>query len=231
MIAIEYPLHIKTLYLTWQPKGNQVRYFVAEIKEISEKKYRFEYNIDSLEFKKATEAGFSGVPSFKIQDRYHYGNVLGLFLKRLPPKSRRDFSKYLEHYGISKELEIDDFTLLAHTGAQLPSDGLALIPKIEEAKLPFDYIMEVAGTRHHITNLELDLIPEGTEIQFIHEEDNSHDGDAISINYDSKKLGYVNKMLCGVIGKLLTTNNVSGHIFRKSGTEKRPLIYLLIRVN
>ncbi|MFT4776598.1 MAG: hypothetical protein ACI9B7_000969 [Oleispira sp.] len=231
MNAIEYPLDIKTLYLTWQPKGNQVRYFVAEIKKVSENDFQFEYHLDSIDYKEATEAGFRGVPSFRTENRFHNGNVLDLFLKRLPPKSRKDFSKYLEYYGISKNLEIDDFTLLAHTGVQLPSDGLVLIPKLDEAQLPFDYIMEVAGTRHHLSNSELELIPIGASVEFVPEQYNCHDGDAISINYESKKIGYVNKMLCGAIGKLLTTNNVSGHVFRKSGTEDRPLIYLLIRVD
>jgi len=45
------------------------------------------------------------------------------FVRRLPPRSRDDFSEYLDRYRLPNNARFSDLALLAYTGGKLPSDG------------------------------------------------------------------------------------------------------------
>tara|TARA_R110002049_G_scaffold102595_1_gene248242 strand:- start:10343 stop:11038 length:696 start_codon:yes stop_codon:yes gene_type:complete len=230
MIQLQHTLKINTLYLAWQPPLGKTRYCVGTIFRKESGDAIFSYNLGTKDFELAKADGFVGFPSFRLDQKEHVKNVIESFMKRLPSRSRGDFKKYLTNHGIPESFDGDNISLLAHTGAKLPSDGFALIPDILESPIPFDYIMEVAGTRHNATIDEVNQLQVGNDVFFKLEPDNEFDKNAIGVYCNEIKIGYVNKLLCRSIGRLLQEKNVSAVISRKSGTSDRPLIYALVRV-
>ena len=86
-----------TLLVTWQPKSGGARYLIATIARTSDD-YIFAYQTASEDFELAKNAGFLGHPAFNLDVAVHTNNVLDPFLRRLPPKSRGDFGRYLQQH-------------------------------------------------------------------------------------------------------------------------------------
>lgn len=229
MITIRNYLNVETMLLTWQSsRDRSQRYFVGIVKKQGNGSYSFRYLTETKEFQKALDNGFAGYPAFKISEQEYTNDVLTSFRKRLPPKSRRDFSKYLEQHNLLSDFSGDDFQLMSHTGIQLPSDGFDLIPDLSEANIPFDYIMEVAGTRYQMTFDEVSEIPIGEEVELRCEDENSYDCNAVAIYLEEKKIGFINRLLCCSIRTLISTKSLTCRVAKKSGTQERPLIYIII---
>jgi hypothetical protein len=228
MITIQNTLKVNSLFLTWQSNESQKnRYFVGVVSKDGDT-YNLRYLINTAEFKRAEEAGFQGYPAFKVNDKTYTNNVMTTFMKRLPPRSRRDFSKYLNQHHLSNDFSGSDFELISHTGIQLPSDGFDLIPDLSEAEIPFDYMMEVAGTRHNITYEQFQTIKLKDEAILQLEDDNQFDCNAIAVYISGIRVGYVNKILCSSIKELLNRKCIQTIVSKKSGTTARPLLYLML---
>ncbi|PCI29450.1 MAG: hypothetical protein COB67_04125 [SAR324 cluster bacterium] len=231
MTAIQNFLDVKTLFLTWQSNQNrQKRYFVGSIVHNENNEYCFSYNINSNDYKEAREEGYTGYPAFKLGAKVFTNNVIETFMKRLPPRSRKDFKKYLSHHYLSEDFNCSDFVLISHTGVQLPSDGFDLMPDLSEASIPFEYLMEVAGTRHNITFGDFDEIELDSNASLVPEPANTYDCNAIAIHCNSQRVGYVNRLLCTSIHRLIETRSIDAVIAKKSGTSERPLLYLMLKV-
>ncbi len=225
---IEYLLHVNTLFLTWQSNSDRKRYLVGELKK-SKDADEFSYLVDTEDYKKAHDNGFLGYPAFPLGSKTYTNNVMATFMKRLPPRSRRDFTKYLKNNQLPETFKGNDFELITHTGIMLPSDGFDLIPDLSKATVPFDYVMEVAGTRHHLSFDEVGAIKIGTPVQFECEDENEHDSNAVALLIDGKKIGYINKLICPSFRKLMS-KNISFQVLKTSGTLERPLIYVQFSV-
>ena len=229
MIMIENPICVKTLYLTWQSQfGNRERFCVGKLTRIEES-YAFSYLTKTADYEEAVRNGFIGYPAFPLKSGVFTNDVIPTFLKRIPPRSRKDFRRYLVNHHLHESFQRDDFDLIAHTGIQLPSDGFNLIPDLTESNIPFDYLLEVAGTRYYINSDDVDKINIGSKVSFICENDNCHDKHAIAIFVGDQHIGYVNKLMCPAIRTLLS-KNIKGIVAKKSGTIERPLIYLMLSV-
>ena len=85
-------------------------------------------------------------------------NVLPSFMKRLPPRSRGDFGRFLDALRIKSEAkdEISNFALLGYSGAKLPDDDFTVIHPFENASVPFELMLPVQGYRHYKEQLPLD---------------------------------------------------------------------------
>ncbi len=224
-------LNTDTLFLTWQSHNNHnLRYCVGTLRKVCNEKIEFTYNIGTEQFAEAESEGFVGYPAFKISEQVYDNDVLSTFFKRMPPRSRKDFTKYLLNHHLDSNFNGDDYQLLSHTGIQLPSDGFDIIPDLSKADIPFDYMMEVAGTRHNITFAEFESIDIRTPITFVFEPTNSWDKDAISIYCGDMKVGYVNRLLCCSLKKLLADRTIESFVAKKSGTQDRPILHVLLRV-
>lgn len=114
-----------TLLLSWQAKTAKESYLVAKI-EREKDNYSFIYLTDTAEFEAAIEQGFCGYPAFSPRTRLHTNNVLDAFLRRLPPKTRGDYHRYLQQHGLPAPFLYSDFSLLGYTGAKSPADGFVL---------------------------------------------------------------------------------------------------------
>lgn len=229
MITIQNALNVSTLFLTWQSnRDRNRRYFVGIVSKDMDNTVSFKYSIGSRDFEEAKEMGFVGFPAFKISEEVYTNDVLNSFVKRLPPKSRRDFSKYLSQHNLPVDFTGSDFQLLSHTGIQLPSDGFDLVPDLSQATIPFDYIMEVAGTRHYLSFEQVSEVSIGSEIELRCEDDNEFDKHAIAVYLHGSLIGYVNRLLCTTVRTLMANKCLTCRIVKKSGTVDRPLLYVML---
>ncbi len=146
-------------------------------------------------------------------------------MRRLPPRKRGDFSKYLEQWRLAPDVEISDFALLGHTGAKLPNDGFSLINPFDGVTAPLEFYIEVAGFRYQ-KEISLNDISVGMTVNFIAEPENQHDHQAVRIELLEKKIGYVNKVQSHAFKRWLDNCTVHAVVERINGTEERPLIYI-----
>ncbi|EIZ0688953.1 hypothetical protein AB0537_001094 [Vibrio parahaemolyticus] len=227
MMTIENSIHVNTLFLTWQSNiDRNQRYLVGALKRLSSG-FEFSYLVGTPDYSQALEQGFQGYPAFPLGKGPFTNDVMATFMKRLPPRSRRDFRKYLVNHHLPETFQGSDFDLIAHTGIQLPSDGFDLIPNLEEAELPFQYLMEVAGTRYYLTYDQVIEIEPHSTVELKCENDNEFDCNAVAVMLDGSIIGYVNKFFCATIRRLLA-RNLKCNIAKISGTQERPLVYVML---
>ncbi len=219
------------LLLVWQaPEGrSRARFVVGELRQ-QEGQLVFRYLSDTAEFKKACEEGFVCYPAFRKTNLEYTQNVLDSFLRRLPPRKRGDFGKYLEQWRLAPNVEISDFALLGHTGAKLPNDGFSLINPFDHIELPHEFYIEVAGFRYQ-PNISVDDISVGMSVEFIAEPANEFNRDAVRIEVAGKKIGYVSDAQCKAFNSWLGRYSVSASVERINGTNERPLVYVYGRVD
>ncbi|MBF0614664.1 MAG: hypothetical protein HQL92_05870 [Magnetococcales bacterium] len=184
------------------------------------------------DFAKALEAGFKGYPAFPLeQDRYTSG-ILETFMRRMPPKKRRDYDDFLRLWRLDPAIAISPLALLGYVGAQLPGDGFSMVHPFDNAYPPFEILEEVAGFRYMQDAKEmLSTLQVGQEIQLRPEPDNPHDRQAIRIQLpDNHLVGFINKLHAPVLHRWLENPGVRGFIDRINGTSARPLIYVFLEV-
>jgi hypothetical protein len=229
---IEHIIEPDRLLLSWQAQDSKVRsrYIVGELQLINNNVV-LNYFPESEDYKIAIEKGFIGYPAFRVQKSNSYNNlVIEAFMRRLPPKSRRDYNRYLELRGLSPTSEISDFALLGYTGAKLPDDGFELIHPFENVANAFELIIEIAGFRHR-SQIPTDELNIDSQIKFFQEPENKSDSDAIRIEHDGKILGYVDRGRTELFNKYLNSGyELSGKICRKNGVPERPLIYIYVNI-
>lgn len=233
MRYIEHLLEPDRLLLAWQAQDSSARsrYVVGELVRKSEA-VKLHYFTNADDYKEASEHGFKGYPAFHSKNESTYDNqVLEAFTRRLPPRSRRDFSRFLELRGIKADAQISDFALLGYTGAKLPDDGFELIHPFDSVEKPFEFIIEVAGFRH-VTEVTIESIPIGQAVRFVPEPTNKYDPKAILVKMNDKKLGYVDRGRLELFHRHLSNGDkIQGEIVRKNGTADRPLVYIYTSIN
>jgi len=227
---IEHLVEPQRLLLCWQARESEKRsrYQVGElIKQGDDVVLRYSSGSD---MEAAKQAGFKGYPAFPLKQMEHKHQVIEAFIRRLPPRSRRDFGRYLELRAIAPEAEISDFALLGYSGAKLPDDGFELVHPFDEPPETFEVLIEVAGFRHEAEVSPKALQP-GDTIQLKPEPGNQYDAEAIRVESRGGKLGYVPRGHLTMLHRMLQQGaSLSGEIFRINGTSERPLVYVLVQV-
>lgn len=227
---IEHLVEPQRLLLYWQARESKKRsrYRVGQLVK-QDDHVVLEYS-DEDEMDRAKEAGFQGYPAFPLKQKVHCHQVMDAFKRRLPPRNRRDFSRYLELRAIPINADISDFALLGYTGAKLPDDGFELVHPFDEPPAIFEILIEVAGFRHE-AEIEVDILEGGGSVQFLTETDNTVDTKAIRMESSGKKLGYVPRGHLDMLHRMLSDGaDVVGEVFRINGTQERPLVYVLTHI-
>jgi HIRAN domain len=232
---IQHIIEPKKLLLSWQPKkeGNasRLRRFVAEL-VADGKDVRLEYLLDSEEVSEAKKVGFEEYFGFPIKDRVHK-NVLAAFMRRLPPRKREDFSRFLTAIRINPDdvQDISDFALLGYSGAVLPGDDFTIINPFSNAEPPFELLIGIQGYRHYLDNVPYDYMNTGSQVTFEPQPTNHIDSDAIKVLMDDKLIGYVCRGLNKSFNSWLDKGyNIEAAIERINGTPDSPKIYALVKV-
>lgn len=232
MRHIEHLIEPNRLLLSWQAlkSKDRSRFVVGELVREG-KKVTLRYFTESPDFEHARLDGFTGYPAFQIKDGVDSfdNQVLEAFTRRLPPRSRGDFYRYLELRGLNPDQEISDFALLGYAGARLPDDGFEVVHPFDNVNGPFEVIVEIAGFRHE-SKVDPEDLKTGDEVSFKLEPNNQFDSKAIRIEQNGKKLGYVDRGRLDLFHRHLRSgHSISGEITRKNGSPERPLIYIYTR--
>ena len=178
---------------------------------------------------KLKEAGFLGYPAFTYTPgSVFHDQVMAAFLRRLPPRSRSDFPRYLEHFRVKTDLPVSDFTLLGITEAKLPSDGFALVDPLDPQVAECELLLEVAGHRHY--RFECQSLEQGRPVGLVAEPDNPHDKDAVRFEVDGIKIGHVSRFQARTMGKWLKTHRIEGWLQRLNGTPSSPRAFVFLKV-
>ncbi|MFC0336925.1 HIRAN domain-containing protein [Kushneria avicenniae] len=228
---IEHLVEPQRLLLCWQAREsrNRSRYCVGQLLK-SGTETLLKYNLESEEISKAKADGFQGYPAFPLSNAEHHHQVLEAFMRRLPPRNRKDFSRYLELRAIPANAEISNFALLGYSGAKLPNDGFELVHPFDNPPDIFELLLEVAGFRHE-SEIEAEELQPGDPVVFSPEPENIHDQKAIRLACRTKKIGYVPRGQLENLHRMIVKGaSIDGTIFRINGTSDRPLVYVLTRI-
>jgi hypothetical protein len=231
MNYIEHIIRPERLLLSWLPSsGHRMNRIVAELVR-TENNAVMRYFWGEKDFELAVNEGFGGYPYLPVENE-SYENILDVFTKRLPPRSRGDFSKYMESIRLRPDTKIDDFTLLGYSGAKLPDDDFSLIHPMDKAVIPFEFLMDVSGTRYNEVENLYERITIGDMVKFIPEPENEWDSEAIAVYYHDMRIGYVCRgILREFNGWLSGKLNISGIIEKKNGTSEKPRVHLFIKIS
>lgn len=228
---IEHLVEPRRLLLYWQAREskNRSRYRVGQLVKRDDQ-VLLQYDLDGPEMAEAKAMGFQGYPAFPLEQAEHRHQVMDAFKRRLPPRSRRDFTRYLELRAIPAGAEISDFALLGYSGAKLPNDGFELVHPFDDPPEAFEVLVEVAGFRHE-AEVEAGELREGEAVQFVAEPGNPHDPKAIRMENAGRKLGFVPKGHLDMLHRMVKEGaNLEGEIFRINGSPERPLVYVLTHI-
>lgn len=238
---IEHVVEPQRLFLLWQPRrpsSDGMRRIVGELWRRGDDA-DLVYLVDSAEYAQAMELGFDGdYPGFPVSRSTAHERVLGAFMLRLPPRSRRDFPDFLASLRLPADCVrpdvMSDFALLGYFGAKLPGDDFTVIHPFDDAVPPFEIMLLVAGYRYHMDTLPWVTLQLGMEVAFVAEPSNPLDPWAIQALVPVLSdcvVGHVPRGLLPSFHRWLAAGlSVTATIERLNGTAENPLVYLFVRV-
>jgi hypothetical protein len=214
------------------PSGTGKRYIIGELERV-DGNILLRYFANSQDFKDALNLGFKGFAIFDINQEVHGLNVMNTLERRIPSRQRADFDDFLIYHRINPEVRdrLSDFALLSYTGGKLPGDGFSFVHAFEEAPIPCELTIDVAGISHYKDALPPLETLIGSSVVFKPDPENFKDSEAIAIEtLDGKLIGYVNRAQTATFNKWLQRHSIEGIIDRVSGTTDRPDILLYVKV-
>ncbi len=230
MRHIEHIVEPNRLLLSWQTPSERMRMFVAELIRNGNDADLI-YLKDSEDFLRAKNLGFDSYPGFDIEKDAHK-NVLISFMKRLPPRSRGDFNRFLNALRIKFDATVSDFALLGYSRAKLPDDDFTVIHTFENATAPFEFLLPVQGYQYYQEQLPISDLSEEMQASFEAEPDNPKDPKAIKVLINNVKVGYVCRGLTSSFHKWMQSGlTISAYVERINGIDKKPEIYLYVLVS
>lgn len=229
MHLIEHIIEPQKLLLAWQSsdESHRARYIVAELNRMEEDANLI-YLVNTEDFRKAQLHGFQSYPAFQDTHKIH-DHVLDSFMRRLPPRTRGDFSLYLEGLRLSPNAQFSDFALLGYSSAKLLSDGFSIIHPFNKVNGPCELLLEVAGYRHQKHKNEIKI---GDIVSFEKEESNNvTQEEAIRILVNKEPIGYVNRGLLPAFFDWINNNRIgNAWVEKTNGTPEQPIIYLYVKI-
>jgi len=231
MRFIEHIIEPAKLLLTWQSpdEKHRTRYIVAELNRVGNE-ISLSYLPETKDFVSAQEWGFEAYPAFQDIGMIHH-NVLDAFMRRLPPRARGDFSQYLEGLRLKPDVQISDFALLGYSGAKLLSDGFSIIHPFNDVSGSCEMLLEASGYRH-IHNGNNFTIQMNDPASFSIEMNDAIQEEAIRIDVDGKRIGYVNRGLIPTYTDWIKNGRIAGAWIDKiNGTPGKPAVYLYVQVS
>lgn len=238
---IEHVREPTRLILAWQAPdqfGERFRWAVGVVAP-SGGEYSFQY-LKGDEFaalnqmrtqKELSSLGFRGFTVFGPNESIIYTkSVLSAFLRRLPPRSRTDFSEYLKSFRISPKAQVSDFALLGLTEAKLPSDGFSLVDEYSDREGKRELLVELAGHRYYRGKLK-NALRVGEPVELEAEPSNRYDPNAIVVRYFNEPLGYINRLQASAFREWINKNRVQAHVEKLNGTEAKPRAFIFAKVS
>lgn len=220
------------LLLAWQsprPNSSRRRWEVGELVRpdaTNDAPVSLRY-FDTDKLAGAIGEGFDGYPAFARRPG-EMENVLETFMRRLPPRRRSDFPRYLNSIGISEDAEFTDFALLGASEAKLPSDGFSIVNPLDDSRGEVQLISEVVGYRH----LSDRALPEvGDSVNFRFEPGNPHDPNAIQVFRNNDALGWVNRLQTNAFRRWIDADDIEAKVWRVNGSVDYPRLFMRVTAN
>ena len=218
------------LLLAWQSMSEacRTRHIVGELVRVGDN-IDLNYLPNTTDFEKARQKGFDSYPAFPEINKTHH-NVLDAFMRRLPPKTRGDYSQYLASLRIKPDSQLSPFSLLGYSGARLPSDGFSIIHPFSNVNEACELLIEAAGYRHIYKNNKANIAV-GDAVSFVREFNEVTQEEAIRMMVGDKPLGYVNRGLIPTMLDWLNAKRIVGAWIEKlNGTPEKPAVYIYVQV-
>lgn len=218
------------LFLAWNEQGMS-RHVVGELVRAENELVTLRYFPESNNFKNAEKAGFTPIPAFRRADREYSNNVMDFFMSRITSRKRSDFELYLQTLGIAPEYKdtISDFALLGYGEGRLPSDGYHVVNAYSDIDPPVEFVTEVAGLSYGSFTHRMDNITPGQKVTFCLEPHNPQDENAVRIDMNNEKLGYINRIQAPSVKRWLDHGStIQGEVFRKNGLPSAPRIFVFL---
>lgn len=220
------------LFLAWQPRREidetRTRRAIGELFK-RDGNVVFRYMVEADDYRKAIEFGLEPYIPFVDQTREYVSSVVDIFSQRLPPRSRRDFSLYLESLCIRHGQEISDFSLLGYSGAVLPSDSFSIVNTFEGINTNCQFLLEIAGFRYYSD--QLGNIGIGTKVEILAEPDNIYDSYAIKLAVNGQKIGNINRLMLPAFHRWLSAKNIDIVVERIEGNIDRVRVFVFVSVS
>jgi hypothetical protein len=239
---IEHIAEPKRLLLAWQAPDHmedRFRWAVGRIEKNESAEWSFSYLRpggefeglnDGRQFEDLFALGFEGYPAFSLKRREYEGDAVGVFLRRLPPSSRPDFSDYCRQFRIQPESVPSGFSLLGLTEAKLPGDGFSIVDPLDGDVSRCELMLEVAGFRYYADEAK-DLLKIGATVSLVPEPDNERDANAIKLCIRGQTVGYVNRLQTRAFHQWLQEKRVDVVLERLNGKPDHPRAFLFVRVH
>jgi len=231
MRFIEHIIEPIKLLLAWQSSDekHRTRYIVAELNRVGNE-INLIYLVNTEDFHKAQSRGFESYPAFQDINKVH-DNVLNAFMRRLPPRTRGDFSQYLEGLRLKPETQLSDLALLGYSGAKLPSDGFSIIHPFNNVGGACELLIEAAGFRHIKKNNNVEIKIDDPVI-FSKEFNETTQEEAINITADGKHIGYVNRGLIPTFNDWIDKKRIArAWVEKMNGAPGRPTAYVYVKIS
>lgn len=238
---IEHPSEPTELVLAWQAPDSvpeRTRWAVGCLTKTSigaSFRYLEDAEFAALNGDRSREAltayGYSGYPAFDIAKQPEGGftdGVLDAFARRLPPPSRPDFHRFLEHFRFRGDRPLSTMELLALTEAKLPSDGFSLIDRLDPDAECVEVVFEIAGHRHNAAFR--DCLVVGEPLDLIADPTNFHDANAVRFEAGGNLIGHVNRLQAEAVGRWLRDREVSAWLTRLNGKPDAPRAFAFVQV-
>jgi hypothetical protein len=216
------------LFLSWRIlDGLATRYIVAELYKTNESTVDFKYLTETEDFRKAQEKGFVFHTAFQDIHLTYY-NVLDTFTRRIPPRKREDFSKYLAGLRLKGDAVLSDFALLGYSGAKLLSDSFSIIHPFDHVKGKCELFLEVANFKKEFK----EKIEIGMPVSFLIEPSFKNSKEKrIQVIIFKQVVGEIHQVLVPSFFDWLEQNRIECAVVEKvNGTLDCPNIYLYVAV-
>ncbi|QDZ07268.1 hypothetical protein FPZ24_07070 [Sphingomonas panacisoli] len=176
----------------------------------------------------ARDEGFVGYPAFALRAGEWSNDVLETFMRRLPPRKRSDFPRYLETLRIDPAAKFTDFALLGASEAKLPSDGFSIIDPLDDTDDDREMVIEASGYRHLAG---CPLVSAGEVVSFELDPENPKDPEAVAIRTGCELVGWVNRLQTRAFRQWLADDRLSAVVDRLNGTVEAPRLYVFVSVS
>jgi hypothetical protein len=240
--CIEHSWEPKRLFLAWQPPevvGDRFRWAVALLDRCADPNaihlryfnpgLEFESFNQGRQFEQLVSLGYEGYPAFSRTRAIHDHAVTDALMRRLPPRSRPDFSDYMKQFRLVDDLGLSDFALLGRTEAKVLGDGFSVVDPLDADTQEGDLLLEIAGYRHYARGLVFRLSV-GDRIDIVPEPGNRHDGDAVQVMSRGQKIGNINRLQAKTFLRWTAKRDIQGVIERLNGSPDHPRAFIFVRV-
>ncbi len=196
---------VKKLILAWRNPNQNGQWIPVGQLHSKNNKYIFEYTQGAK--------GTAGFVPFglmnKLHDSYESEDLFPIFRNRLLPKSRPEYSSYINWLGFGEE-KVSELDELARSGGIRATDSLQLFPVPENTNGMYDVMFFSHGIRHLPSNYieRVNHLNQATQLYLMRDIQNKFDSFALALRTGDpiEIVGYCPKFFVKDFDRLIEMN-------------------------